>query len=299
MALFLENTDPFPNYYHYRKQYQNAFLLDNRCQSRSRGKLAQFRASDACVLTTLQYGFVKYLAKDPSNTIIGIVRDKTAADKAVAADGLKNVTMVQGEVANAQSLLKARDEVAKITGGSLDHLINNAAAIDRSHEGKALDDFEGEADQLEQSLMESFRVNAVGTVHVINAFLPLIKKGTAKKVVLISSGMADPALVNSGIATASAYTISKAAANMVIYKYNAKYQKEGILFFALSPGVVATWAEGDEPEVIQTLRKNAPGWPGPLTPEQSATACFKVIHDFTAAENGGSFVSHHGNQQWM
>lgn len=242
---------------------------------------------------------MKYLAKDPSNTIIGLVRDKAAADKKAAADGLKNVTMVQGEVANAQSLLKAKEEVAKITGGSLDILINNAAAIDKSHQGKALDDFEGEADQLEQSLMESFRVNAVGTVHVINAFLPLIKKGSAKKVVLISSGMADPALVNSGIATDSSYTISKAAANMAIYKYNAKYQKEGILFFALSPGVVATWEEGKEPSVIENLRKSAPGWPGPLTTEESATACIKVISDFTAAENGGSFVSHHGNQQWL
>jgi NAD(P)-dependent dehydrogenase (short-subunit alcohol dehydrogenase family) len=242
---------------------------------------------------------VQYLAKDPANTVVGIVRDKAAADKSVAADGLKNVTMVQAEIANYKSLIKARDEVAAITGGSLDYLINNAAWIDRTSMGKALDEFADETELLEGSLLESFKVNVVGVIHTINAFLPLVKKGSAKKVVLISSGMADPALINSGIATDAPYTISKAAANTAIYKYNAKYKKEGILFFALSPGVVATWGEGEEPEVIGDLRKGAPGWPGPLTPLESVEACLKVIHSFTAEENGGSFVSHHGNQQWL
>jgi NAD(P)-dependent dehydrogenase (short-subunit alcohol dehydrogenase family) len=178
-------------------------------------------------------------------------------------------------------------------------LINNAAWIDRTSMGKALDEFADETELLEGSLLESFKVNVVGVIHTINAFLPLVKKGSAKKVVLISSGMADPALINSGIATDAPYTISKAAANTAIYKYNAKYKKEGILFFALSPGVVATWGEGEEPEVIGDLRKGAPGWPGPLTPLESVEACLKVIHSFTAEENGGSFVSHHGNQQWL
>ncbi|EXJ62282.1 hypothetical protein A1O7_02715 [Cladophialophora yegresii CBS 114405] len=247
----------------------------------------------------LGYGFVQYLAKDPANTVIGIVRDKATADKSVAADGLKNVTMVEAEIANHKSLVKARDEVANITGGSLDYLINNAALIDRKTAGKALDEFDNKTELLEDALMESFRVNVVGIIHTINVFLPLVKKGSAKKVVLISSGMADPALINSGIAAGAPYTISKAAANTAIYKYNAKYKKEGILFFALSPGIVATWGEGEEPAVVDDLRKGAPGWGGPMTPMEAATACFKVIHSFSAEENGGSFVSHHGNQQWL
>lgn len=242
---------------------------------------------------------MQYLAKDPANTIIGIVRDKQAADKAVAADGLKNVTMVQAEIGDYKSLLSVREKIAEISGGGIDYLINNAAFIDKSSQGKALDEFEGETEVLVHGLTESFQVNVVGIIHTINAFLPLIKKGSAKKVALISSGMADPALVNSGIASDAPYTISKAAANMAIYKYNAKYQKEGILFFALSPGVVSTWEGDEEPSVIQNLRKGAPGWPGPLTPLESATACVNVIHSFTAEENGGSFVSHHGNQQWL
>jgi NAD(P)-dependent dehydrogenase (short-subunit alcohol dehydrogenase family) len=241
---------------------------------------------------------VQYLARDTANTIIGIVRDKTAADKAVAADGLKNVTMIQAEIGNKKALLAARAEIEKITGGSVDYLINNAALIDRTSQNKALDEFEDESEILEDALVDSFKVNTVGVIHTINAFLPLIKKGSAKKVVLISSGMADPALVNGGIATDAPYTISKAAANMAIYKYNAKYKKDGILFFALSPGVVSTW-DGPEPAVIENLRQMAPHWEGPITPLQSAEACLKVTYSFNAEENGGSFVSHHGTQQWL
>ena len=251
------------------------------------------------MLITLQYGFVRHLAKDPANTIIGIVRDKAAADRTVSADGLKNVTMVQAEITNRNSLLKARDEVAISTRGSIDYLINNAAFIDRTSIGRALDEFEDDPEVLEHALMESFKVNAIGVIHTINAFLPLVKKGSAKKVVLISSGQADPALINSGIATDAPYTVSKAAANTVIYKYNAKYQTEGILFFAISPGVVATYEEGEEPPVIKDLRERMPHWKGPLTPLESAEHCLDVVHRFDAEENGGSFVSHFGNQQWL
>ena len=256
--------------------------------------------STPAILTPRQYGFVKYLAKNPENTIIGIVRDKTKADKSVAADGLNNVTMIQADIADYKSLLAAREKVAQITGGSLDYLINNAALIDTTTQGKGLDDFEDEPEVLDKGLIDSFNVNVVAVIHTINIFLPLIKKGSAKKVVLISSGMADPDLVNAGVFADGPYTISKAAANMAIFKYNAKYKKEGILFFAISPGVVATWPEGTpEPPVIQVFRQRNPGWKGPLTPLESAEACLKVIHEFNAEENGGSFVSHWGNKQWL
>ena len=248
----------------------------------------------------LGYGFVQHLAKDSSNTIIGLVRNKAAADKSVAADGLKHVTMLEADISDRKALLAAREEVNKITGGSLDYLINNAAYIDRNTEG-ALDDYEEtDPESLERELKASFNVNVVGVINTINIFLPLIKNGAAKKVVVISSGMADPDLVNGGgISNAGPYTISKAAVNMAVFKYNAKYKDQGILFFALSPGVVATW-EGEEPVALQGLRQMMPGWSGPLQPLESAEMCVKVIHDSSLEKgSGGSFVSHHGNKEWM
>ncbi|KAI1614026.1 hypothetical protein EDD36DRAFT_495149 [Exophiala viscosa] len=249
----------------------------------------------------LGYGFVQYLAKDPSNTIIGLVRNKASADKTIAADGLKNVTMLQADISDRKSLLAAREEVHKITGGSLDYLINNAAYIDRNTEANALDEYEEtDPDMMERELKASFDVNVVGVINTINIFLPLIKKGATKKVVVISTGMADPDLVNGGgVSNAGPYAISKAAVNMAVCKYNAKYKVQGILFFALSPGVVATW-EGEEPLVLQGFRQMVPGWSGPLQPLESAEMCVKVIHDFSLENgNGGSFVSHYGNKEWL
>lgn len=42
------------------------------------------------------------------------------------------------------------------------------------------------------------------------------------------------------IGTAPAYSISKAALNMLVLKYHNAYQSEGILFMGVSPGLVAT-----------------------------------------------------------
>lgn len=244
---------------------------------------------------------MQYLAQDPANTIIGLVRDKASADKSAAADGLKNVTMLQADISDRKSLVAARDQVGKITGGSVDYLINNAAYIDPVSEGRGLDDFEEDPEVLEQELVKSFQVNVVGVVNTINVFLPLVKAGAVKKVVVISSGMADPDLVNGGgIFNSAPYTISKAAANMVVFKYNARYKDKGVLFFALSPGVVKTWSGDEENAAIQDLRKLMPDWAGPLTPLESAEMCIKVTKDFSLEKgNGGAFVSHLGTKQWL
>ncbi|RVX71410.1 hypothetical protein B0A52_04982 [Exophiala mesophila] len=246
----------------------------------------------------LGYAFVQTAAKDPQNTIIGLVRNKVEADKKLAADGYKNVTFLQADITDRPALLAAREEAKKITGGRLDYLINNAALV-QSDEGKTLKDYADEGDALEEKLLRTIRTNTVGLINAINAFLPLLQSGS--KVLLISTGMADPDLVNyGGIADAPVYAISKAAANMVIYKYNATFKSQGILFFAVSPGVVATWEDGNEPPAIENLRATAPNWTGPLTPTESATKVLGLLHDFSLEKgNGGAFVSHYGNKQWM
>ncbi|KEF61296.1 uncharacterized protein A1O9_02861 [Exophiala aquamarina CBS 119918] len=248
----------------------------------------------------LGYGFIQVLARDSSNTVIGLVRDKTAADKQLAADGIKNVTFIQAAIADRKSLVAARDEVLKITGGRLDYLINNAAFIAETTQAGALDEFDDRQDQLEHDLVQSFYVNVVGIINTINVFLPLIKKSSVKKAVLISSGMADPDLVNGGIADSAPYTISKAAANMAIFKYNAKYKDQGVLFFAISPGIVATREGLEESTTVQKLKAAMPHWTGPLTPVQSAEMVLGVIYD-SSLENGsgGAFVSHYGTKQWL
>ena len=94
---------------------------------------------------------------------------------------------------------------------------------------------------MSEDLHLSFDVNVVGVIKTVNTFIPLLLKGREKKVFSISTGVADIDLINQvDIAVAAPYSITKSALNMAIAKYSALYKKEGILFMAVSPGLVDT-----------------------------------------------------------
>lgn len=78
-----------------------------------------------------------------------------------------------------------------------------------------------------------------------STFVPLLKLGVAKKVIALSSGMGEVEWTNDlDMDMAVPYSISKAALNMVMAKFNATYRKEGILFMAVSPGAVDSEDDG-------------------------------------------------------
>ena len=43
----------------------------------------------------------------------------------------------------------------------------------------------------------------------------------------------------------------------------------------------------------------APDFKGPISPEQSVEMCLGVIGSATVEKDGGGFVSHFGNKQWL
>jgi NAD(P)-dependent dehydrogenase (short-subunit alcohol dehydrogenase family) len=78
-------------------------------------------------------------------------------------------------------------------------------------------------------LSEAFNTNVLGPIVTTNAFLPLLRKGSLKKVITINSGLADPQLSLKGeIANFNAHSISKSALEMV----NVKYAGESSSFFS-------------------------------------------------------------------
>jgi NAD(P)-dependent dehydrogenase (short-subunit alcohol dehydrogenase family) len=189
----------------------------------------------------LGYAFLEYLSKDPNNIVIGTARKVAPVNEKVQQDGLKNVTIVEADMVDRASFRKAAAETAKLTGGAVDYLILNAVYASAASVSRFLDEYEGEPDVLEEDLDLSWKTNVVGFIDAINAFLPLVKKGSVKKVLSISTGMADFELcAKYEIWESAPYSISKAALNAAIGKYAARYGKEGILFLSISPGVVDT-----------------------------------------------------------
>lgn len=99
---------------------------------------------------------------------------------------------------------------------------------------------------LEKDLRRSFDINVVGNIHLFNLFMPFVLNGKTKKVAVLSTGMADLDLVNDyDIKTSAPYAISKAAMNLAIGKFNARYKQEGVLFLSISPGFVETGQDKD------------------------------------------------------
>jgi len=256
----------------------------------------------------LGYAFMQHLAAIPGITVIGLARYKASTLQRLAQDNITNVSIVQGDITDRPSLQAAFTEISTITNGSLDYLINNAALVSNRTAFKSLPE-DDDLEALEHDFMDSFRANVVGVANTINIFLPLIRAGTEKKIVVISTGMADLDFVNKfNIPIASPYSVSKAATNALVAKYNAALGKsEGILVLALSPGLVDT-SEGKamSEEEIQggqamgaMFKDYAPHFTGPISPGESVDMCLKVIEGARVETHGGEFVSHFGNKQWL
>jgi NAD(P)-dependent dehydrogenase (short-subunit alcohol dehydrogenase family) len=81
--------------------------------------------------------------------------------------------------------------------------------------------------------------NVLGNIYLYNLFMPLILVGKAKKVVVISSGMADMDMVNKlDLEVGPLYASSKAAMNLITAKFSAQYKNQGVLFLGICPGMV-------------------------------------------------------------
>ncbi|KAJ6489686.1 hypothetical protein C8R47DRAFT_1320235 [Mycena vitilis] len=221
---------------------------------------------------------------------------------------LKNIIVLEADVTNAQALTLAAAAVSSATGGKLDVLINNAGGS--TFPGLTIDGFPT-PEAVEADLIENFKQNTISIVHSTNAFLPLLKNGSAKKVITLSTGLADPDFTVLGEAPGQVgYSVAKAALNMVVAKYAAKYKADGFVFLAISPGMVDTSATATGPRapsvgtlkdmelLMPSVAKVAPHFKGPISTEESVKMQLEVINRWTVQETG-AFVSQFGNKQWI
>ncbi|KAL5342847.1 hypothetical protein BJX70DRAFT_355059 [Aspergillus crustosus] len=258
--------------------------------------------------------FLRQISADANNTIIAIVRNKPGTEKRLAEEfpERKNIHVVQGDLNDYASLESAAAETAKITGGGLDYLIANAALL------LPYDAFDS-IDQLliqdrpgfESYLNEMYRTNVIGNIYLFHLFTPLVIKGTVKKVIHISSGHADTNWITKlPILVASGYALAKAATNIVTAKYAAEYGKgkEGVLFINICPGFTDTGNLGEFTQeqltkmapMIEAFQKHAPPtFTGPRAVEDSVRDVLSVIDRSTVEKDGGVFISHRGDQQWL
>ena len=175
---------------------------------------------------------VRRLAELGWTVYLGARDEARGAAAAKELDGL-DVVPLQIDVTSDESVAAAVSQVTE-RSGRLDVLINNAGITGPRVEA---------LDVTPDDLLATYETNVFGPVRVTRAFLPLLRKSTTPRIVMVSSGMgsitrtSDPSLVESTY-VAPTYTSSKSALNMITSQYSRALPEFRIN--AADPGYTAT-----------------------------------------------------------
>jgi NAD(P)-dependent dehydrogenase (short-subunit alcohol dehydrogenase family) len=188
--------------------------------------------------------FVKQYAIDGWN-VIASCRNP---DEAKSLQSLKrnhpNISIIKLDVANFDEIHQLAESLKNVT---IDLLINNAGIyLDRTSDKINVEDW-----------METFKVNSIAPVLLINAFKNHLANSELKKAVTLSSKMGS--IDDNTKGGSYLYRTSKAAVNMAIKTASIDLKELGISFATLHPGWVQTDMGGpdgliDIPTSVNGLR---------------------------------------------
>jgi short-subunit dehydrogenase len=150
---------------------------------------------------------------------------------------------VQLDVTSDASVASAAAQLSDLAG-KLDVLVNNAGLMFAPPPSAAEERIE--------EVRQMFDTNVLGVLRVTQAFLPLLRKSEAARIVMMSSGLSSlsEALdMRSETWTVgfAGYCASKTALNMLTVKLAKELDREGIKVNAVDPGLTSTDMTGNGP----------------------------------------------------
>lgn len=168
-------------------------------------------------------------------TVVGCPRTEASDElDRLAKQHPDRMFRISMDVGDDASVARAAAEVGRVVD-HVDLLVNNAGIYPED---------DGGLERLElQKLIEAFDVNALGALRVTRAMLPLLRKGSGKRVIQVTSLMGSMGDNSSG--GSYAYRMSKAALNMANRNLAHELGHEGFLCLAVHPGWVQTRMGGD------------------------------------------------------
>lgn len=213
---------------------------------------------------------VEELLKDPQNFVIATARNPSGSKglQALSAKFSKDrLALVPLDTSKPEQITQAAKEVEKLTPNGLDYLVNNAGIS-----LQPLATFE----ELKIDLFaEELLFNTVPILNLLREFKPLIAKSATKKVVTITSELGSIELGGGRPDLANAYSVGKAALNMLIRKWGASHHPEGIINVLIHPGWVDTELGND---IDPWLQQRFPGIK-PISVETSVQGVIKVAKE--------------------
>jgi len=195
--------------------------------------------------------------------VIGTARRPDAATDLRALE----VRVMQLDVTDDTSVDRLVHDLAN---QPIDLLINNAGV---AMGGETFADTK--FDEVERTLA----VNTIGPMRVTRALLPNLRRGKAKQIVSITSGLGS--IAENEIGRFYGYRESKAALNMFVRSLAANLRDEGFICVVMSPGWVKTDMGGPE---------------APLAPSESIKGMREVIDRLTTKDTG-QFWAYDGKQR--
>lgn len=200
--------------------------------------------------------------------------DKAEALQRIAKDNA-NLSVLPLDVTDAASI---KALVTALGDTALDILINNAgifSSIGGENDTQTLET------QQALDMQHVLEINAIAPVMVTQALLPLLRRGTVRKIAMISSRTGSIAEMSA--TSPLAYAASKAALNAATKIISSTLQNEQFVVVTLNPGWVRTDMGGPQAN---------------LAPEESAARLGHIIDALTPDQNG-HFISHTGeNIAW-
>ncbi len=175
------------------------------------------------LITGTNRGIGKELCKQvhsKGNKVIAVCRE---SDGELESLGISVETRV--DITSEQDI---NSLVNRLQGVKLDVLINNAGIVER--ESNYLDDLDFD------SIRKQFEVNAMGTLRLTHALLPLMESGG--KIAIITSRMGSIDDNTSG--GSYGYRMSKVAVSMAGKSLSVDLKPQGISVAILHPGLVST-----------------------------------------------------------
>ncbi|MGG0175921.1 SDR family NAD(P)-dependent oxidoreductase [Gottfriedia acidiceleris] len=218
---------------------------------------------------------VRQLAEKDYHVFLG-ARNGELGNQALQSLGLSNVTFIQVDVSETQSIQKSFSKIQELTD-HLDLLINNA--------GIAPDFNILPSDLKLETLRQAFEVNFFGTFQMIQTFLPLVKKSERGKIINVTTDMASQTMFDRGETDSInilGYNSSKTANNSLTLTFGKEFGSNGPEIFGVTPGFTTT-----------DLNHNSAG--GKTTAEGA-----KIITDFALSNinYNGKILNANGIMPW-
>ncbi|KAH7137863.1 short chain dehydrogenase [Dactylonectria macrodidyma] len=215
--------------------------------------------------------WVEQLSQNSENFVIALVRNPDTAERLKPLLG-PQVVAVKGDVSDFDSFPRVVENISKVGGGKVDWLINNAGVM----AGTGAEPMTGISKSTVKEWEDQFKINVLGLVFFTIALIPLLEKGSEKKVVNVSSMLGDLNYTEKNPNLHfSSYSATKAAVTMANAKFHLEFKDKGFVFLALNPGWVKTELG---PEEVQRY--------APLTPYKSISRCLNFVYRSNSDDSG-------------